>query len=194
LIGILRLGLYSAVRIRKRKASIMDVIFNCPKCEQELAVDSTGAGTEINCPACGETIVIPAPELVATRAGVDTDGGAPRVEVHPVNPIASSAAARVEMHLRVPDRKTPSEPLIAKPLVPLEAVAKGSDKKIRVKTIKHTDCIEVGHDKFDEIVTNCLVKIGESNIISITTLVYTHLDIGTQKLMTDYGVMIVYRG
>jgi len=23
---------------------------------------------------------------------------------------------------------------------------------------------------------------------------YTHLDIGTQKLLTDYGVMIVYRG
>ena len=172
----------------------MDVIFNCPKCEQELAVDSTGAGTEINCPSCGETIVIPTPELVVSRPGVDTDGAAPRVEVHPVNPIASSAAARVEMHLRVPDRKTPSEPLIAKPPVPLEAAARESDKKIRVRTIKHTDCIEVGHDKFDEVVSNCLAKIGETNIISITTLAYTHLDIGTQKLMTDFGVMVVYRG
>ena len=171
----------------------MDVIFNCPKCEQELAVDSTGAGTEINCPACGETIVIPTPELLASRPGVDTDGGAPRVEVHPVNPIASSAAAKVEMHLRVPDHKTPADRLIAKPLVPLEAAAKETDKKIRVRTIKHTDCIEVGRDKFDEVVSNFLVKIGESNMISITTLVYTHLDIGTQKLMTDYGVMVVYR-
>ena len=44
------------------------------------------------------------------------------------------------------------------------------------------------------MVTNFLVKIGESNMLSITTLVYTHLDIGTQKLMTDYGVMVVYRG
>jgi len=98
------------------------------------------------------------------------------------------------MHLRVPDHKTPAERLIGKPLVPLEAAAKETDKKIRVRTIKHTDCIEVGHDKFDEVVTNFLVKVGESNIISITTLVYTHLDIGTQKLMTDYGVMVVYRG
>ena len=171
----------------------MDVIFNCPKCEQELAVDSTGAGTEINCPACGETIVIPTPELLASRPGVDTDGGAPRVEVHPVNPIASSAAAKVEMHLRVPDHKTPADRLIAKPLVPLEAAAKETDKKIRVRTIKHTDCIEVGRDKFDEVVSNFLVKVGESNIINITTLVYTHLDIGSQKLMTDYGVMVVYR-
>jgi hypothetical protein len=44
------------------------------------------------------------------------------------------------------------------------------------------------------VVSNFLVKIGESNVISITTLTYTHLDIGTQKLMTDFGVMIVYRG
>lgn len=193
MLGAFPPGDYAAVGIGKRKASIMDVIFNCPKCEQELAVDSTGAGTEINCPACGETIVIPTPELLVSRPGVDTDGGAPRVEVHPVNPIASSAAAKVEMHLRVPDHKTPTERLIAKPLVPLEAAAKESDKKIRVKTIKHTDCIEVGHDKFDEVVSNFLVKVGESNMISITTLVYTHLDIGTQKLMTDYGVMVVYR-
>jgi hypothetical protein len=172
----------------------MDVIFNCPKCEQELAVDSTGAGTEINCPSCGETIVIPAPELVVNRPGVDNASGAPRVEVHPINPIASSAAAKVEMHLRVPVHNTPTASLITKPLAPLEVSAKESDKKIRVKTIKHTDCIEVGHDKFDEVVTNFLVKIGESNMISITTLTYTTLDIGTQKLMTEFGVMIVYRG
>jgi DNA-directed RNA polymerase subunit RPC12/RpoP len=172
----------------------MDVVFNCPKCEQELAVDSTGAGTEINCPSCGEAIVIPAPEAVANRPGMDSTHEAPRVEPHPINPIASSAAAKVEMHLRVPVRKTPTESLIEKPPVPLEAAAKETDKRIRVKTIKHTDCIEVGHDKFDEVVSNFLAKVGESNIISITTLTYTHLDIGTQKLLTDFGVMVIYRG
>lgn len=172
----------------------MDVIFNCPKCEQELAVDSTGAGTEINCPACGEAIVIPAPESVVNRPGVEGAAPSPRLEVHPVNPIASSAAAKVEMHLRVPVHNTPAASLIEKPLPPLEVAAKDTDKKIRVKTIKHTDCIEVGHDKFDEVISNFLVKIGEPNVISITTLTYTHLDIGTQKLMTDFGVMIIYRG
>jgi DNA-directed RNA polymerase subunit RPC12/RpoP len=172
----------------------MDVIFNCPKCEQELAVDSTGAGTEINCPSCGEAIVIPKAESVVNRPGVDLAPGGARLEVHPVNAIASSAAAKVEMHLRVPVRTTPTESLIEKPLVPLEVTAKGADKKIHVKTIKHTDCIEVGHDKFDEVVSNFLIKTGEANVISITTLTYTHLDIGSQKLMTDFGVMIVYRG
>src|SRR5438034_10935687 len=87
---------------------LMDVIFNCPKCEQELAVDSSGAGTEINCPACGEAIVIPQPESVISRLGAETDSAGPRLGPHPVNPIASSAAAKVEMHLRVPVHKTPT--------------------------------------------------------------------------------------
>jgi len=172
----------------------MDVIFNCPKCEQELAVDSSGAGTEINCPSCDEPIVIPTPESVTTRPGLEGAPPAPRVEAHPINPIASSAAAKVEMHLRVPVRTTPTESLIEKPPPPLDVAAKQTDKKVRVKTIKHTDCIEVGHDKFDEVVSNFLAKVGEPNVISITTLAYTHLDIGTQKLLTDFGVMVVYRG
>ena len=98
------------------------------------------------------------------------------------------------MHLRVPVRKT-TESLIEKPLPPLDAAAaKDTDKKIRTKTIRHTDCIEVGHDKFDEIVSNFLAKTGEANIISINTINYSHLDIGTQKLLTDFGVMIVFKG
>ncbi len=172
----------------------MDVIFNCPKCEQELAVDSAGAGTQIDCPSCGETLVIPEPESVVPRGGIPTEASAPRVEPHPINAIASSAAAKVELHLKVPTHKT-SESLIAKPLVPLEAAAaKDSEKQIRIRTIRHTDCIEVGHDKFDEIVSKFLGKIGETNIINIVPLTYTFLDIGTQKLMTEFGVMIVYKG
>jgi DNA-directed RNA polymerase subunit RPC12/RpoP len=168
----------------------MDVIFNCPKCEQELAVDSTGAGSEINCPACGELIVIPEPESVVPRSG---EGEPARIQPNPVNAIASSAAARVEMHLKVPSNKH-TESLIEKPKPPLEVAAKESDRKIRVKTIRHTDCIEVGHDKFDEVVSNFLAKVGESNVVSMNTINYTNLDIGTQKLMTEFGVMIVYRG
>jgi hypothetical protein len=171
----------------------MDVIFNCPKCDQELAVDSSGAGESITCPACGESIVIPEPDNRVARAG-SQDGAIPaRIEGHPVNPISTSAAAKVELHLKVPSNKA-AESLIAKPLVPLEVAAKDTEKKIRVKTIRHTDCIEVGHDRFDEMVSNFLSKVGESNIISITPITYTFLDIGTQKLMTEFGAMIVYRG
>jgi hypothetical protein len=171
----------------------MDVIFNCPKCEQELAVDSSGAGSEISCPSCGETIVIPGPETVVPRVGVAPEAGGVRGGAAPVNAIASSAAAKVEMHLRVPVHAA-TESLITKPLPPLEVAAKETDKRMRVKTIKHTDCIEVGHDKFDEVVSGFLNKVGEPNVVSITALTYTHLDIGTQKLLTDFGVMIIYRG
>ena len=44
----------------------MDVNFNCPHCDQELEVDSGGAGQSIECPSCGESIVIP----VATAANI----------------------------------------------------------------------------------------------------------------------------
>jgi hypothetical protein len=171
----------------------MDVIFNCPKCDQELAVDSSGAGTEINCPSCGEAITIPAADSVAPRPGLDNDSAAPRIAAHPINPIASSAAAKIEKHLRVPVHSTPAASLIEKPLIPLEA-AKDADKTIHTKTIRHGECIEVGHDKFDEIVTKFLAKVGEANIISINTISYSHIDIGSQKILNDFGVMVVYKG
>lgn len=98
------------------------------------------------------------------------------------------------MHLKVPDHNKPGESLIGKPAVPLEVAAKESDRKMKVKTIRHTDCIEVGHDKFDEMVTAFLQRVGETNVVSLTPLTYTHLDIGSQKLMTDYAVLVVYRG
>ena len=192
---------YSTNAVKIKPTLILAIIFNCPNCEQELEVDASGAGSEIECPSCEETITIPQPGTKGTRTngtdsprGLPTFAGTPAEGMNPANPISTSAAAKVEMHLKVPVRKT-SESLIAKPkAVSLEAIAKNADKQMRVKTIRHTDCIEVGHDKFDEFVTNFLQKIGEINVVSITPLAYTHIDIGSQKLLTDYAVMIVYKG
>ena len=180
----------------------MDIIFNCSSCNQELEVDVTGAGSEIVCPNCDETIVIPQVGAKGTRTrGVESSGKIPVSagpaaghNANPASAMSTSAAAKVEMHLKVPVRSAPTTSLITKPLVPLEVAAKESDKKLRVKTIRHTDHIEVGHDKFDEFVTQFLEKIGEANIQSINPLTYTHLDIGSQKMMTEYAVMVVYRG
>jgi hypothetical protein len=169
----------------------MDIIFNCPHCEQEIAVDSTASGSTTQCPTCNQTIVIPDSEEGVPRVAVEERAVVP--SGHPVNPIASSAAAKVEMHLKVPTHHH-TESLITKALPPLEAAAKDTEKRIRVKTIRHTDCIEVGHDRFDEIVTNFLGKVGQENIISLSTLSYTYLDIGSQKLLTDYGLLVVYKG
>ena len=108
--------------------------------------------------------------------------------------IPSSAAAKVEMHLKVPVHSAPAASLIPKAVVATEVAPKEADRKVRIKTIRHTDCIEVGHDRFDDVVSLFLGKVGEKNIISINSINYTFLDIGTQKLMTEYGVMVIYRG
>ena len=168
----------------------MDIVFNCPNCEQELASDPTGSGTQIECPSCGENITIPS-------AGKMTTGPLPSAPATPLpttSSITSSAAAKVELHLKVPVRDTPAEPLIGKPKPPLEAVQKGAGKKLRIHTIRRASCIESGHDKFDEKVSDFLQQVGEGSIISIHTISYEMFDVGVQKIMTDYGVLIVYRG
>jgi DNA-directed RNA polymerase subunit RPC12/RpoP len=157
----------------------MDVTFVCPNCRQELEADASLARTQIQCPACHHTITIPEADPATVKVA---------------NPIASSAAAREEKHFSVPVHDTPTEVLIQKPPPPLEVAAKESEKTLRVKTIKRTECVEVGHDNFDKVVSEYLAKIGHENIVSINTLTYTHLDIGSQKLLTDFGVLIVYKG
>jgi len=168
----------------------MEIIFNCPNCGQELSVDDAGAGSEIPCPTCSENITIP--EKTAKAAP------APAEEVHKASlapsAMASSAAAKVEFHLKVPVRDKPSESLIKKAAVPLDAIAKGADKQIRVRTIRHDKCIDAGHDKFDEICSKILADIGEHNIIGTHVINFEHFDVQTQKVMTDYGLVIVYRG
>ncbi len=156
----------------------MDVIFNCSHCDQELSVDAAGAGTEIECPACGEKIVIPP---------------APAQERGPINSMATSAAAKEEKHFAVPVHTKPTESLISKPLPSLEVTAKEAIK-LRVKSIRRSDCIEVGKDHFDEVVTLFLEKVGEANVVKIETFNYTHMDLATRDWVTDYGILILYKG
>jgi DNA-directed RNA polymerase subunit RPC12/RpoP len=159
----------------------MDISFHCPHCKQELAVEATAAGSAIVCPTCNTEITVPE---------VDVSN------VHPVNPMASSAAAKIERHFSVPVHDAPAEILIKKDprAAETEGLVPGREKRVRIKIFRHTDCIEVGHDRYEEIVGNFLNKVGEANIISINTLGYTHIDIGSQKILTDYAIQIIYRG
>lgn len=158
----------------------MDINFKCRHCDQDLSVDATGAGSEIQCPACGGTLVIPVPDPA-------------NLVPHVVNPISTSAAAREEKHFSVPVRETPTESLITKPLRPLEAAAH-EGIMLRIKCIRHYDCVEVGKDHFDEVVTGFLNKIGEQNIVKIETFNYAHRDLETRDWVTDYGVFVLYKG
>ena len=36
-----------------------DIEFNCPHCQQSLAVEETGAGMAVQCPGCGKDITVP---------------------------------------------------------------------------------------------------------------------------------------
>jgi DNA-directed RNA polymerase subunit RPC12/RpoP len=168
----------------------MDIVFNCPNCDQELAVDQTGAGTQIECPACGDTITIPARDKVTTGSLPSVPAGPPPT----ASSINTSAAAKVELHLKVPVHDKPVASLIGKPKPPLEVVQKGAGKKLRIRTIRRATCIESGHDKFDEKVSEFLHEVGETNLIGVHTINYEQFDVGIQKIMTDYGVLIVYRG
>ncbi len=156
----------------------MDVTFHCPNCKQILEADASMAGATIQCPSCSSSLTIPSPDLTNVKV---------------LNPISSSAAAKEEKHFVVPVRDGPTEVLIAQAPVREEDQPTAGPKQVRIKTIRRIDCVEVGHDRFDEIVTHFLNKVGDENIISINTVSYTHIDIGSQKLLTDFGVMIVYR-
>jgi len=186
----------------------MDVIFNCPNCEQELEVEAAAAGSEIQCPTCNTVLVIPS--LEAAKAASDSrpipplpPPSAPAGTVSEVTvaatgehsgAMASSAAGKMHMHFVVPQHTQPAESLIKKANKPLEVAAKDTEKKIRTKTIRHTDCIEVGKDRYDELVSEFLQKVGRDNIINISPINYTHMDLGTRALMTEFGVTIIYIG
>jgi len=168
----------------------MDIVFNCPNCEQELAVDQSGAGSQIDCPSCGETITIPA----ASGMGKVTTGSLPAAPPPAPSSITSSAAAKVELHLKVPVHDKPAESLIGKAKPPLDVVQKGAGKRLRIRTIRRAACIENGHDLFDDKVSAFIQDVGESNIVSTHIVVYEQFDVGIQKIMTDYGMLVIYRG
>ncbi len=156
----------------------MDLNFHCPHCQQELLVDESAAGQLIQCPTCGAEIGVPMADATNLR---------------PHNPIHGSAAARVEHHFVVPVYEGPPEVLIPQSNKE-EDVSTGPEKKIKIRIFRHSDCIEVGRDRYEEMVSAFFNKIGWDNILSVTPLNYTHIDIATQKILTDYAIQIIYRG
>jgi hypothetical protein len=158
----------------------MDISFKCPTCDQQLEVDATGAGSTIECPSCATVITVP--------------GTAPAPA--PETPETPEPPPKAEKHFTVPvrDGAPETEPLIKKPNRPLEVAAKEDDKTVRIKTFKRSDCVEVGKDRFDELVSAFLAKVGQPNIISINPISYSYVELGSRAVLGDYGVTIVFRG
>jgi hypothetical protein len=159
----------------------MDISFKCPNCDQELEVDGSGAGSTIECPSCATDITVP--------------GTAAEPAEKP--PAPPPAAPKVEKHFSVPvhDHAPEAEQLIKKPSSrPLDIAAKEDDKTVRIKTFKRSDCVEVGKDRFDEIVSAFLARVGQPNIVSINPISYSYVELGSHAILADYGVTIVFRG
>lgn len=167
-----------------------DVLFNCPHCDQELEVDASGAGTEIQCPACQEPIVIPSRTEAAEQGHPSSEetGG-----VGAKNPIETSAEKQVERHFQVPQHEDKEERLIEKPLKPLNKAAK-EGISLCIKTFKRSDTAEVGKDNFDEVVNDFLIEVGEDNVVSVHPITYSHQDLASREWIADFGIVIVYRG
>ena len=39
-----------------------DIVFDCPICGKNLVIDYRGAGLQINCSQCGESVLVPIPD------------------------------------------------------------------------------------------------------------------------------------
>jgi len=155
----------------------MDILFKCPHCGADLEVEGEAAGERIDCPTCSKPLTIPAAPAVGVSTG------------RPVN-----AQSGVEKKMSVPFSDKPGETLIQKSAKSLAVAAREGRAGLRVRTIRHSDCKEVGKDLFDSKVSDILNELGETNIVSITPINYSYLEISTQKLVNDFGVMIVYHG
>lgn len=157
----------------------MDIVFKCPGCHQELEVDSAAAGESIPCPSCSRTLSIPQPDPTNLKIGIASQ---------------ASAAAREEKHFAVPVSESPVQPLIKKAIPAPQALSKDESRHLRIKTIRHIDCREVGQDKFDQTVSEILVEIGDDNVVSVHPISYTYVEMGSQKILSDFGVIILYKG
>lgn len=156
----------------------MDTSFSCPQCGLHITADESVVGEEIDCPDCGAKFRVPPPAK-------------PKPKPAPVGEPPKPAAHEAEHKpLVVPHHSGPAESLVKK-ATPAEA--KPEPPKIRVKTIKRSACVEVGHDTFDEKVTEFLNKVGQENLISVSPISYGAMD-ATGHMLPDYGIMIIYKG
>ncbi len=166
----------------------MDLVFACPNCRQELEADATGAGTEIECPQCGYGITIPDPTPQNIRA---TPVGA----VHaPAGGGVSSTAQSKERKLTLPvsDKKVKID--ISRPAPSLEMEAKAVGKKPHVKCFKHADYAAKGTPAFEKAVSDFLQSLGENCLMSVHPVQYSYVDAATKQALTDFGVVICYKG
>lgn len=148
----------------------MELNFNCPQCSQELTADETMLGVEIECPSCGEAIMIEGE--AAAAEGYDQSFETGSFDAGPSEPRAPIA---IPASAASPD-------MIKKPKAKRLEVAAKEEMKVLCKTILYSS---VGKDvaKYDEAVATTLAEIGRPHIISVHPV---------NPGEGDFGLMLIY--
>jgi len=147
----------------------MELNFNCPQCSQELTADESMLGVEIECPSCGEAIMI---EGEPSEAPLEQSYDAGDLGAAPSEPRAPIA---------IPTSAATSD-MIEKPKAKRLEVAAKEEMEVLSKTILYSS---VGKDveKYDAAITTAMVEIGRPHIISTHTV---------NPGEGDFGLTIIY--
>ena len=89
-----------------------EVTISCPHCGQHLAIDESMLGTELECPACKQSITAPRSEeqasgeaIVAEKVAKEVATGKARKRLHKAKGVLASACRRAkELFFRLPER------------------------------------------------------------------------------------------
>ena len=167
----------------------MNMVINCPHCNQEMIIDDTAVGADVPCPTCSKNFIIPqgkSEEEVKKERAPAAGGGAAAPKPEEKKPEPKKDDKKKPM---------PSKEELAKLLPgankgPSAAVTEEKEG-MRVKVFQHHLCIDMGKDLFPDMVAKTLDSIDKSDIISVSPLAYSYKDSGGD-IISDFGVMIVY--
>ena len=158
----------------------MNIVINCPHCNQEMVIDDSGVGQSVPCPTCSKDFVIPQ--------------GRPEEEVKKER---EAAAATPKPEEKKEDKKPQMSKEELAALLPgaKKGGAKTEKKEdapgFKVKTLQHHLCIDMGNDLFPKMAEDILNKIKREDLITCTPINYSYKNSGGD-LIQDYGLVIVY--
>ncbi len=139
-------------------------------------------GTQVGCPSCGDVITVPGPADAPEPAAAETEAA------------PTPAPARRDRQLSMPTRPV-AVPRIEKSNAPLAiAAARESAKKLQFKTYRHADYVKDGKDRFDEVLTQLVEFAGQDGIVAMHPIHYTLPGKDGGPPITDYGVVVIFKG
>lgn len=172
----------------------MNIVINCPHCNQEMVIESDFVGQSVPCPTCSKDFEIP-------QGRPEEEVKAERAAAAAAQPAASpqpAAAAAPKKEEKKDDKKKPMpskeelDKLLPNASKSTPAAQSTEDKPgVRVKTVQHHLCIDMGKDLFGDMVAKILDPIDPDDIINVSPLAYSHKD-SSGDILQDFGVMIIY--